>query len=482
MKRTLPSKRPGFRGLGLLGGGFALALLGCSPADSGPGNTGNGDGTGGSSATGGKGNSGSSGGSSGSSSGGSGNASGGSTGNGGSTPGAGGSNAGAGGSSGGASGGSSGSGTGGSSGGGTGGSPGAGGSSPPAGRANVVDPPCSDQVDNVAPSINPPGGLPANKVPQFVILGIDDNGHADGIHWMLDDFHNRKNPDGTAVSATFFISGGFASEFFHDDGHQTKDDVLNAWKRIKAEGHEIGNHSWSHADTLQGTDKAGWLAEMNKANDLFVNTLGVEKCKINGFRTPFLAFSQNTFDALKATGMKYDTSVEFGYDWWQPAGSDTGWGPGTAESGKHYYWPFTMDKPFVGGFASKGVGTSPGIWEFAMFTFNKIAGETASTVVGLDYNLWLKCQSEPSFKFAEVLKMSLDQRLAGNHSPLNVGLHSDIYAQWDQDSNMAFSHFTYDQRRAALKEFIDYAQSKPEVRIVTYRQMITWMRDPKPLP
>jgi hypothetical protein len=322
----------------------------------------------------------------------------------------------------------------------------------------IVDPACSTQVDNVAPSINPPGGLPASKVPMFVVLGIDDNGHADGIHWMLDDLNTRKNPDGTAVRAAFFISAGFASEFFHEDGHQTKDDVLEAWKRIKADGHEIGNHSWSHAPTLQGSDQATWLAEMNKANELFASTLGVERCKVNGFRTPFLAFSQATFGALKASGMSYDTSVEFGYDWWQPAGSSMGWGGGTAESGRHYYWPFTMNAPFPGGFASKGVGPSPGIWEFPMYTFNKLTGETAATVTGLDYNLWLKCQSEAGFDFAAVLKMSLDQRLGGNRSPLNVGLHSDIYAQWDQESNKAFSKFTYQQRRDALKAFLDYAQ------------------------
>ncbi len=345
----------------------------------------------------------------------------------------------------------------------------------------IVDPPCSDRVDNVAPSIDPPGGLPANKVPMFVLLGVDDNGHADGIHWMLDDLNARKNPDGTAVRAAFFISGGFAREFFHEDGHQTKDDVLNAWKRIKADGHEIGNHSWSHGTMLQGTDQATWLAEITKANELFEKTLGVERCKINGFRTPFLAFSQATFSALKSSGLSYDTSVEFGYDWWQPPGSNVGWGGGTAESGRHYYWPFTMNAPFPNGFASKGVGPSPGIWEFPMYTFNKITGETAATVTGLDFNLWLKNQNEPSFEFATILKMSLDQRLSGNRSPLNLGLHSDIYSQWDEDSNKAFSKFSYQQRRDALKTFLDYAQSKPEVRIVTYRQLIAWMRDPKPL-
>ncbi len=131
---------------------------------------------------------------------------------------------------------------------------------------------------------------------------------------------------------------------------------------------------------LAGMDKAGWQTEITKSFDLFVNTLGVERCKLWGFRTPFLNFSQATFDAMKASNVRYDTSVEFGYDWFQPAGSDKGYGPGTAEAGKHYYWPFTMDSPFPGGFASKGVGPSPGMWEFPVYTFNKITGETASTV------------------------------------------------------------------------------------------------------
>ena len=470
----------GGRGLGLCAG-VALAVLGCSPGEPASGAGGSGPtGSGGSSAGGGMGAATGGAESTAGAKGGPGGAQGGGTagaGVGGSSAGGG---PGAGGGGGGASGGADAGGSDSAGAGGSGPSAGAGGNVAPS-RGKIIDPPCNDQVDNVAPSINPPGNLAVNKVPQFVVLGIDDNGHADGIHWMLDQFHDRVNPDGTAVRATFFISGGFASEFFHPDGHQTEADVLASWKRIKAEGHEIGNHSWSHGTNLQGSDKATWLAEMTKANELFVNTLGVDKCKLNGFRTPFLAFSQNTFDALKATGMSYDTSVEFGYDWWQPAGGSTGWGPGTAESGKHYYWPFTMDKPFVGGFASKGVGTSPGVWEFAMFTFNKITGDTASTVTGLDYNLWLKCQNEATFKFADVLKQSLDQRLAGNRSPLNVGLHSDIYAQWDESSNKAFSKFSYDMRRQALIDFIDYAQSKPEVRIVTYRQLIAWMRQPTPL-
>jgi peptidoglycan/xylan/chitin deacetylase (PgdA/CDA1 family) len=320
-----------------------------------------------------------------------------------------------------------------------------------------------------------------SQVPQFVLLGYDDNAYVDGIQWTLDILRNRKHPDGTAARATFFITAGFASDFFETGGGQTKEQLINVWKQIKADGHEIGSHTWSHSMMLAGMDQAGWQAEITKSFDLFVNTLGIERCKLWGFRTPFLNFSQATFLAMKGAGVRYDTSVEFGYDWFQPAGSDKGYGPGTAEAGKHYYWPFTMDGPFPGGFASKGVGPTPGMWEFPVYTFNKITGDTAATVTGFDFNLWNKSQSEASFSYTEVLKQSLDQRMAGNRSPFAVGLHTDVYSQFNTSANTTWTNFDYQARRKALSDFIEYALSKPEVRLVTYRQLIEWMRQPKPL-
>jgi hypothetical protein len=140
-----------------------------------------------------------------------------------------------------------------------------------------------------------------------------------------------------------------------------------------------------------------------------------------------------------------------------------------------------MDAAFPAGFASKGVGTSPGIWEFPVYTFNKITGDTAATVTGFDFNLWTKNQNEPTFAFADVLKQSLDQRLAGNRSPFAIGVHTDIYSQFNESANTTWTMFNYQARRKALTDFIDYALSKPEVRLVTYRQMIDWMRHPKAL-
>jgi peptidoglycan/xylan/chitin deacetylase (PgdA/CDA1 family) len=481
MQRSL-SSHPVSLSLALL-----LGFAACSPAATGPGDTGGSGGVGGagSPGSGGSGNSGTGGSGAGGSKGGSGGpgtpGTGGSTGSGGSgNTGTGGSgNTGTGGSGNTGTGGSGNTGAGGSGNTGTGGSGGGtGGTGMP---GTVVDPPCTDRVDKMAPSINPPGGLMPNQVPQFVLLGYDDNAFVDGIQWTLDVLRDRKHPDGTAARATFFITAGFADEHFNPAGGQSKDQLINIWKQIKVDGHEIGSHTWSHSQMLAGLDKAGWESEIARSFDLFVNTLGIERCKLWGFRTPFLNFSQATFDAMKTNNVRYDTSVEFGYDWFQPMGSDKGYGPGTAEAGKHYYWPFTMDTPFPGGFASKGVGPAPGMWQFPVYTFNKITGETASTVTGFDFNLWNKSQSETGFNYTEVLKQSLDQRIAGNRSPFAVGLHTDVYSQFNESANTTWNKFDYMARRKALFDFIEYALTRPEVRLVTYRQLIEWLRQPKPL-
>ena len=358
---------------------------------------------------------------------------------------------------------------------------GQGGTGAAAGGTTGADPGCSDTVDNVPPSIVPPGGLPPDRVPMFVLLGFDDNAYLDGMTWTLDVLAARRNADGSPALATFFITAGFVSDFFRPVGGQSKEALIASWKRISSDGHEVANHTFSHGENLAGGDLATWQDEIGKTQDLFVETLGVERCKLWGFRTPFLGFSDSTFQALRGLGIRYDTSVEFGYDWWQPPGSMQGFSPGSVESGQNYYWPFTMDGPFPQGFYHKGISPIPGMWQFPVYTFNKISGQMASTVTGFDFNLWTKSQSEASFSYAEVLKQSLDQRLQGNRSPFAVGLHTDVYSEFNEDANTTWSNFSFEARRQALADFIDYALSKPEVRLVTYRQLIGWMRNPSPL-
>src|SRR3712207_5374058 len=64
-------------------------------------------------------------------------------------------------------------------------------------------------TDNVAPSASPPRGLRPSQVPQFVSISWDDNSRVDGMEWALGLAAARKNPDGTPVNMTFFMTTKF---------------------------------------------------------------------------------------------------------------------------------------------------------------------------------------------------------------------------------------------------------------------------------
>ena len=75
------------------------------------------------------------------------------------------------------------------------------------------------------------------------------------------------------------------------------------------------------------------------------------------------------------------------------------------------------------------------------------------------------------------LKYTLDLRLEGNRAPFMFGAHSDTYSSEGESTPGA----TLEERQEAIEEFIQYALEKPEVRIVPIRDILSWMRDPKPL-
>ncbi len=80
--------------------------------------------------------------------------------------------------------------------------------------------------------------------------------------------------------------------------------------------------------------------------------------------------------------------------------------------------------------------------------------------------------------FTDILKYTLDQRMKGNRTPLLIGLHSDIYST-RKDSDFSGTKNSY-TRQLAIENFIEYAitQYPNEVRIVTAKDIIQWMRNP----
>jgi hypothetical protein len=350
-----------------------------------------------------------------------------------------------------------------------------------------------DQTDNVAAAVVPPNGLDPSQVPQFVMFGFDDNLYADGLNWVVDDlFNGRKNSDGSQAKVTFFVIAGGSTTpngaFIDAGGHQTQDDVFNAWKHAFDAGHEIGGHTWDHADGM-GQDAGYWADEVGKANTFFKSKLGLDSCQLAGWRFPFLHFDEAGFAAVASSGYRYDTSVEFGYDWWIPPGSTMGSGNTSPETGKHYYWPFTLDNGFPETSRNNGVGKHPGMWEFLASTFNEPVNADASTVrtyTALDYNIWKAYGAtqqpplDPPPDFCKTLKFTFDQRYNGNRAPFSAGMHSDNYSLFNKPNDDLYGK-DGKFRRAALKCFVDYIQTKPDTRIVTFKQVIDWMRDPKPL-
>lgn len=346
--------------------------------------------------------------------------------------------------------------------------------------------------------------IPIEKCPMFIVFGFDDNGYADGMDTILDIFAdpNHKNPQGSGNSATFDgmpIKASFfnTANFITNEGavgtdSQSIQDVINSWQRAYNEGHEIGNHTYSHSFNLQKEASQGtWETEIEKCDSILANAIGMPKSEIYGFRTPFLGNGNATtvtasIGAAAAKGKLYDCTIEYGWNGWEGQ-------YGTL------YWPYTLDNgpSDMSATAASGVGKHPGVFEFPVYVFLENNGGQAKAA-GFDYNLW-KAYKMPDMskdKFVEVLKKNLKLRMdkgagwpydPGNRSPFCIGMHSDYYTPdkpdtvYDEGSKTnvdVFPTTDHVDRTQGVIEFIEWALEIPEVRIVRFIDVIKWMRDP----
>ncbi len=62
----------------------------------------------------------------------------------------------------------------------------------------------------------------------------------------------------------------------------------------------------------------------------------------------------------------------------------------------------------------------------------------------------------------------------GNRAPMVFGAHTPVYSVNDEVATNA----TMEDRRAALADFINYALTKPDVRIVSMKELLDWLRNP----
>ncbi len=338
--------------------------------------------------------------------------------------------------------------------------------------------------------------IPLNQVPMFICFGFDDNGIVDkknrgGITWIRNYLKNKKNPvgtgqkrtyDGALMKASFYMLGKYARE----RGYENYSDIREAWCNLYEDGHEIGNHSinhlgrWDDAMNIGFTydghkyTKEEWFTKevspgLKRLTDKYDKEskeggIGIPAASIWGWRTPRLEWNDALLGLLKEQGYVYDCSIEGEY------GND----------GTSFFWPYTLDN---GSPHSKEVSEHKGLWEMPVYPFvipkslqrKEKVGKKDMT--GFDYNVWIvKKLTAP--EFTDILKYTLDQRMGGNRAPLFIGLHSDIYST-KKDSQYS-STKNARARQLAIENFIEYAiaQYPNEVRIVTAKDIIQWMRNP----
>jgi peptidoglycan/xylan/chitin deacetylase (PgdA/CDA1 family) len=389
-------------------------------------------------------------------------------------------------------------------------------------------------------SRQPPGGLKPKDIPQFVSITFDDNfGLADpratgGINYIVDFYKNKKNPsgrgnpqnfDGTPIKASFY----YTSIYLVDDskkvlggkpGEDHKGRNRAAWSAAFQYGHEAGDHTVNHFNggvvQLDPDDccrdrnfsVAEWTAEIQSCRDTLTGPdgIGAKPEEVIGFRTPFLGYNDNLFTALQNLKFAYDTTLPNCFD--------------DAEDGTNCSWPYTLDKGspdmdvVMRKFSAPHAATPitfpkvtnhPGLWELPPTTLiippdsvasrygftpglrTKIAQKgtlpypsiyEASTgkIAGLDYTLLMDAGLNGA-EMSAVLKYNLDLHLAGNRSPLVFVGHSHLYAfSSGEDNPDTPTAADRDARWKGLTEFINYALTKPEVRIVAAKDILAWVQ------
>lgn len=336
-------------------------------------------------------------------------------------------------------------------------------------------PGCNFNPNQVDARKSPPGCLRPSEVPMFISLGIDDNSHAAGVDWIVNHLSNRTNPvgtgnpatyDGTPMSATFFNTSFYAGT------------AGSSWKAAYNAGFEQGNHTVNHTDKGYDFSHATWSSEIGGANDSMVS-LGIPLNEIYGFRAPRLQHNDDMFTVLQEKGHIYDSSIQ------------EGWAFG--QDGTNFNWPYTLDNGSPGAQIlldyqfpnAREVLPHPGLWEMPAYPFiippdekdgfpysllAKVQAEMPyiaddGKITGFDYNL-IELAKLSKEEILAIFKHTLDLRLEGNRAPMLIGAHSINFA--NPEKGMSW----------VTEQFLDYAVQHPDVRVVSYKQTLDWIKGP----
>jgi peptidoglycan/xylan/chitin deacetylase (PgdA/CDA1 family) len=158
-----------------------------------------------------------------------------------------------------------------------------------------TDPPKDDKPPSTAPSVIVTNGSLQQKE---IALTFDAGSDAIGIGIL--DVLKKHN-----VKATFFLTGSWADKF------------PSYAKRMADDGHDIGNHTYSHPDAVK-TNSTVFVQDIIKAEEAIRRATGVTPRPY--FRFPFGSYNAGALNAVGGAGYPYSIQWTIDtIDWQQPA-------------------------------------------------------------------------------------------------------------------------------------------------------------------
>ncbi|XP_069702425.1 nuclear pore complex protein DDB_G0274915-like isoform X3 [Periplaneta americana] len=275
-----------------------------------------------------------------------------------------------------------------------------------------------------------PGDLPAEEVPQIVLLTFDDaiNDLNKGLYQDIFE-KGRTNPNGCPITATFYVS------------HEWTD--YSQVQNLYSDGHEMASHSISHSFGEQFSQKK-WTKEIAGQREILAAYGGVHLEDIRGMRAPFLAIGGNKmFKMLYDSNFTYDSSMPV-YENRPPS------------------WPYTLDYKIFHDCMIPPCPTRsyPGVWEVPMVMWQDLNGGRCS--------MGDACSNPPtSDGVYKMLIKNFERHYTTNRAPFGLFYH----AAW----------FTQPHHKEGFIAFLDTIVNMQDVWLVTNWQAIQWVRDPTPL-
>jgi len=285
-----------------------------------------------------------------------------------------------------------------------------------------------------------PGNFTPSETPQIVYLTYDDAVTWVNIDFYAELFKNRKNPNGHAITGTFYISHEYTN--------------YSAVHDLWARGHEVALHSITHSSLTtywKNLNVTMWEREVVDQREQMAYFANIPQQDIKGFRAPFLQTGgDNMYQVLSDGGFQYECS--------RP----------TLMQRKPGLWPYTNDY-----LSSQDceilpcpIGSYPGFWTVPMLDMIGDNGEGCSMVD--------TCTPVPQTQkeMYDLLIRNFNDQYNGNRAPFGVFVHAGYFNGSSEGDEVA-------QRRRGYEQFIDHILTLGDVYIVSVTRAVEWVKTPQ---